>query len=122
MGSGEDRQPIITARLGKVMFLHLSVGRSVHRVSVVKGGGVCGRHPLDPEADTTPDPEADTTPDPEADSPWTQRQTPPYTPPEVATEAGDTHPTGMLSCLQIFVALVTRSFRSAAAKKNKKTV
>ena len=73
MGSGEDHQPIITARLGKVMFLHLSVGRSVHGVSVVKGGGVCGRHPLDPEADTTPDPEADT--------PWTQRQTPPYTPP-----------------------------------------
>ena len=80
MGSREDRQPIITARLGKVMFLHLSVGRSVHRVSVVKGG-VCGRHPLDLEADTAPDPEADT--------PWTQRQTPPYTPLEVATEAGD---------------------------------
>ena len=90
---------------------------------VCPGGGSRGRHPqtqrqIPPQTQrqTPPDPEAHTTPDPEADTPKprgryhsrprgrhppAQRQTPPRARPlpEMTTEVGSTHPTGMHSCL-----------------------
>ena len=97
---------LVTARIsscGKVMFSQAYVKNSVHRgrgvcpgrfaQEVCPGGGSRGRHPQT-QRQTPPNPEADTTPDPEADTP---RASPP--PPEMTTEAGTTHPTGMYSCL-----------------------
>ena len=60
-------------------------------------GRGCGKHPPDPETNTPlPDPEADTSLDPEAD-----------TPVETATEAGGTHPTGMHSCIQLILIVIS---------------
>ena len=73
--------PPINKVWGKVIFPP-SRGHSVHGGDGERGfgEGVCGRHPLDPEADT-PSP----------------RGRP--SPVETATEAGGTHPTGMHSCV-----------------------
>ena len=112
---------LITARIsscGRVMFSQTYVKNSVHR-----GRDVCpGRFAQEGclsrgwiQRQTAPEPEANTTPDPEADSPRprgryhsrprgrrppAQWQTPPGPDhPEMTTEAGSTHPTGMYSCL-----------------------
>ena len=91
---------------GKVIFLPLSVGHSVHGggEGCLPGPPSLGRHPLGrhPPRQTPPGQtpsgrqplQADT---PQADNHYS-RQIPPI-PHEMATEAGSTHPTGMHSCL-----------------------
>ena len=118
---------LITARkrsCGKVMFLHLSVIPSVHRGDGERG---CGggdvvatlwtqRHTsLRTQRQTPPAPKSSHPPDPEAEYPlYPEADTPPPGPRgrhppgprsshrtvEMATEAGDTHPTGMHSCFK----------------------